>query len=280
MSRRRTAVWTAVAAVVTAAAVVSVTAFSEADAQNPQQKANTRRLVLILAGVAPHADSTSFDLELAARTEALTKSCMTAHGYQYTPKDPRSLVDPAISTDFTSLAYARKYGFGISTFPTFVRNTADDGYVNKMTSQGRAAYGNTMTTCANDAQDQARNEYGIGEANSDWERIDAEVLRDTRYQAALKDWSTCAARTGHPAASRLAIISELRTRYQGVMAEVQSAAHGAASQDQIAAVAATDPVWQNFHQDEVSVATATFPCSQPADQVYASVFKDYLDEGK
>jgi negative regulator of sigma E activity len=281
MPRRRTAVLTVAAAVVAAAVVVvGVTAFSSADDQNPRQKADTRRLVLILAGVSPHADSTRFDLELATRTEALTQTCMTAHGYQYTPKDPYSLVDPAISTDFTSLAYAQRYGFGISTFPSFTRSVADDAYVKSLSSQARAAYGNALSTCANDAQSQARTEYGISEANSEWERIDGEVQRDARYQAALVSWRACASRAGYPAASRLAAIKALRTRYQSVMADVQKKVHGVVSQDQIAAIAAADPVWQSFHRDEVALATATFPCSQPVDETYAAVFQENLDKGR
>ncbi len=281
MPRRRTAVLTVAAAVVAAAvAVIGVTAFSPANHQDPRQSANARRLVLILAGIAPHADSTQFDLELAARTEALTHTCMIAHKYQYTPKDPYSLVDPALSTDFTSLAYARQYGFGISTFPSFIRNVADAAYVKSMSSQARAAYGNTLSTCANDAQSQARTEYGISAANSEWARIDSEVQRDARYQAALKSWRACASRAGHPAASRLVAIKALRTRYQSVMADVQKKAPGVASQDQIAAIAAVDPVWQSFHKDEVAVATATFPCSQPVDHVYAGVFQEYLNKGR
>jgi hypothetical protein len=64
------------------------------------------------------------------------------------------------------------------------------------------------------------------------------------------------------------------------MADVQSKAHGAVSQGQIAAIAAADPAWRAFHKDETAVATATFSCSQPADHVYAGVFQEHLDKGE
>ncbi len=59
--------------------------FPSDDGQTARATANTRRFVLILAGASGQSESEDFDLEVAARTEALTSTCMKSHGFQYLP---------------------------------------------------------------------------------------------------------------------------------------------------------------------------------------------------
>ncbi|MEV4438854.1 hypothetical protein AB0K09_07500, partial [Streptomyces sp. NPDC049577] len=244
--------------------------------QTSQEKANTRRFILILAHVSDHSESGKFDLEVAARTEALTAACMTSHGFRYTPKNPRSVVDTEGASDFTSPGYARKHGFGISVFPHFLPATADKSYVKALSVPAVKAYDKSLSGCADDAQRAAEKEYGVREANSRWAQVDAKVQHDARYQSALQAWRVCAAAAGHPVESRLALIESLRKKYTPVLAAVQGGGPEL-PQDQLAALAYRNPDWQKFHQAEVDAATATFPCSQATDRTYATVFLKYLN---
>ncbi|WP_158696032.1 hypothetical protein [Embleya scabrispora] len=241
-----------------------------------QAKANTRRFVLILAGAADHAESQRFDTEVAARTEALTSECMSSHGFRYTPKDPRSVVDTEDATDFSNPDYARTRGFGISVFARFVPATADVEYQRTLSAAVLKTYDERLAKCAENAQRTTEKEYGIAEANSQWDRLDGDVRRDPRYQSALRTWRTCAAEAGHPAESRLALIETLRRQYTPIMAGVRTGSTEL-PQDQLAALAAQNSEWRTFHQMEVDAATATFPCSQAADRTYVSVFLEHLN---
>ncbi|KAF5991057.1 hypothetical protein [Streptomyces sp. WAC00263] len=109
----------ALAVIIAAMVAAGFAYFPSDDGQTARATANTRRFVLILAGASGQSESEKFDLEVAARTEALTSTCMKSHGFQYMPKNPHSVVDVEDASDFSSLDYARKHGFGISVFPHF-----------------------------------------------------------------------------------------------------------------------------------------------------------------
>ncbi|WP_189763082.1 hypothetical protein [Streptomyces xanthochromogenes] len=239
--------------------------------------ADTRRFVLILAGVSGASESGKFDLEVAARTEARTSACMESHGFQYLPRNPHSVVDVEDASDFSSLDYARGHGFGISVFPHFAPDApAAKGYIKTLSAASLKSYDAALPGCVESSQRATEKEYGIPEANSEWTRVDGEVQHDERYRAALETWRACAAAAGHPAQSRLALITDLRKQYTSVMAALRGGDQ-VLSQDQLAALAARNPTWQKFHRAEVGAAVATFPCSQAADRTYASTFLQYLD---
>ncbi|MEV8524232.1 hypothetical protein AB0451_08740 [Streptomyces sp. NPDC052000] len=270
------------AVLVAATGVVSMVAvgfaqFSSGDGRTAPANDNVRRFVLILAGAADHSESTKFDLEVAAQTEALTADCMKSHGFRYTPKNPLSAVDPADASDFASLDYAHEHGFGISVFPHFLPATADKAYVKSLSGSALKAYVDSLSGCVDGAQRATEKEYGVREANSQWSQVDQKVQHDARYQSALQAWRNCASAVGRPAESRLSLIESLRKKYLPVIAEVQSGKPDV-PQDQLAALAAKNPGWQSFHQAEVDAATATFPCSQATDRVYVSVFLEYVNK--
>jgi hypothetical protein len=200
---------------------------------------------------------------------------MKSHGFQYLPKNPHSVVDVEDASDFSSLDYAGKHGFGISVFPHFAPEaTAAKSYLKTLSAASLKAYDATLPGCVDSSQRTTEKEYGIPEANSEWARVDGEVQHDRRYQSALETWRSCATAAGHPAQSRLALITDLRKEYTSVMAGIQD---GDLPQDQLAALAAQNPTWRKFHRSELDAAVATFPCSQAADRIYVSIFLQYLN---
>ncbi|MFE9404289.1 hypothetical protein ACFYNY_21330 [Streptomyces sp. NPDC006530] len=266
-----------VAVIVAAMVAAGFAYYPSDDVPTASATANTRRFVLILAGASDASESGRFDLEVAARTEALTATCMKSHGFQYLPKDPRSVVDVEDASDFTSLDYARTHGFGISVFPHFVPEAPDTKtYEKSLSAASLKTHDSALAGCVDNSQRTAEKEYGIPEANSVWARVDGEVQRDSRYEAALETWRACAAAVGHPARSRLALITDLRKEYTSVMATLRSGTT-TPSQDQLAALAAKAPAWQKFHRAEIDAAVATFPCSQSADRTYVSTFMRHLN---
>ncbi|MFD7334496.1 hypothetical protein ACFV98_00625 [Streptomyces violascens] len=251
--------------------------FPSDDGQTPRATANTRRFVLILAGASGQSESGKFDLEVAARTEALTSTCMKSHGFRYLPKDPHSVVDVEDATDFSSLDYARTHGFGISVFPHFTPEATEaKSYMKTLSAASLKAYDAALPRCVDSSQHAAEKEYGIPEANSEWARVDGEVHHDSRYRSALQTWRSCATAAGHPAQSRLALITDLRKEYTSVVAGVQGGNH-MLPQDKLAALATQNPAWQKFHQAELDAAVATFPCSQATDRTYVSIFLERLN---
>ncbi|WP_414166549.1 hypothetical protein ACMATS_01460 [Streptoverticillium reticulum] len=266
-----------VAVIIAAMVAAGFAYFPSGKGRTARATADTRRFVLILAGVSSPSESAKFDLEVAARTEALTSTCMKSHGFQYLPKNPHSVVDVEDASDFSSLDYARKHGFGISVFPHFAPEaTAAKKYMKTLSAASLKAYDAALPGCVDSSQHTTEKEYGIPEANSEWARVDGEVQHDRRYRSALETWKACAAAAGHPAQSRLALITDLRKEYTSVMAGIQGEDR-VLPQDQLAALAARNPAWQKFHQAELDAAVATFPCSQAADRTYVSVFLQYLN---
>ncbi|MCT9112613.1 hypothetical protein N4G69_44835, partial [Streptomyces mirabilis] len=154
--------------------------------------------------------------------------------------------------------------------------TAAKSYLKALSAASLKAYDATLPGCVDSSQRKTEKEYGIPEANSEWARVDGEVQHDRLYQSALETWRSCAAAAGHPAQSRLALITDLRKEYTSVMAGVQGGDQ-VLSQDQLAALAAQNPTWRKFHQSELDAAVATFPCSQAADRTYVSIFLRYLN---
>ncbi|MFE5332068.1 hypothetical protein ACFRCG_37380 [Embleya sp. NPDC056575] len=266
----------AAASVVAMVAAGFVLRPSDEPGQSAQAKAETRRFVLILAHASDQSESDRFEVEVAARTEALTSACMASHHLRYTPKDPRSVVDIEDASDFSSSDYARERGFGISVFPHFAPATADDAYLKTLSTADLKAYDARLSGCVDHAQRTTNREYGIARANAEWARIDDAVQHDPRYRSALGDWRACAAAAGHPAESRLSLIEALRKDYASVMTDVRGGGP-TLPQDRLAAQAARSPGWQRFHQAEVDAATATFGCSQVTDRTYVSIFLEYLD---
>ncbi|MFF4902625.1 hypothetical protein [Streptomyces sp. NPDC001068] len=234
--------------------------------------------MLILAGASGQSESGRFDLEVAARTESLTSACMKSHGFRYLPRNPHSVVDVEDASNFSSLGYARKHGFGISVFPHFAPETpAARSYLKTLSAASLKAYDAALPGCVDSAQRTTEKEYGIPEANSEWARVDDKVQHDRRYRSALEAWRSCATAAGHPARSRLALVTDLRKRYTSVMAGIQGGNH-VLPQDKVAALAARRPAWRRFHRSELDAAVATFPCSRTTDRAYVSVFLRYLDQ--
>ncbi|WP_316785049.1 hypothetical protein [Streptomyces sasae] len=272
--RTRTVVLTVVVAAMAAAGFAF---YPSHGGPTPRAAANTRRFVLILAGASGQSESGKFDLEVAARTESLTSACMKSHGFRYLPRNPHSVVDVEDASDFSSLDYARKHGFGISVFPHFApETTAAKSYLKNLSAASLKAYDAALAGCVDSSQRTTEKQYGIPEANSEWARVDDEVQHDRRYRSALETWSSCAAAAGHPARSRLALITALRKQYTSVMAGIQGGDH-VLPQDKLAALAAQSPAWRTFHRSELDAAVATFPCSQTADRTYVSIFLQYLN---
>ncbi|MBO1416416.1 hypothetical protein [Streptomyces sp. FH025] len=240
----------------------------------PAQTAQARRLTLALAGVLPRSEDAQFDLDLATRTEQLIAGCMPARGFQYVPKNPRSLVDTETSTDFSSLEYAQKHGFGIAAWPAFLPSHENDSYTASLSEEAATRYDQALSSCSDDSREEAGREFGVDKGNSDYNKIDKKVTSSARYQAAGLEWMACAKNRGYDYPSRLDLIRQLRGEYQKIMNEL----HGRNSDGkpyvngEIQARAEADSKYQEFRQKEVSAAVATFPCSQTLDRVYREVF--------
>ncbi|MEV6006044.1 hypothetical protein AB0M29_04490 [Streptomyces sp. NPDC051976] len=242
---------------------------------DPAESARARQLTLILAGAAPVSEAIQFDLDMAAREESLIAQCMRQAGLSYTPKDPHALVDTSTRTDFTSLAYARQRGFGISSWPAFAKDQA--GSAGNAGGAGtndnsNSAYRGRQASCSDRADTTAEAEFGIKPGNDRYTEVDDRIHQQAAYRTAAQKWKSCAAAHGVDASSRLGLITSLRARYAGVLASLKSSAGGTGSIADLAAASAKDPAYQKFKTDEIRVATATFACSQGFDATYVHLF--------
>jgi hypothetical protein len=237
------------------------------------------RLERILAGEVPDSTADRYELDLAGRQESLTAACMTAARLRYRPRSPDEIVDTQTNTDFGSLDYAKRYGFGITALPTFGRGDPNRGYLDSLPAEARASYEQQLTRCAQRAGAQADQEYGVAEANREFDRIDDRVESDPRYRAALARWALCAAAAGHPEPSRLDLIDMLQGRLDSIQQRLATTP-GATSDEDVARRAAGDPQFQQLRREEISAAVGTFPCSRRLDATYREVYDAIRASGR
>ena len=224
--------------------------------------ARVRHAEDVLAGIAPNADADTFQLGLAARAEQLIVGCMATGGFTYRPKDPRSLVDVTTDTDFASLDYARTYGFGVTSVPTFtVTGDPNTGYVDSLAPDRSRAYHARLSSCADPADRTAREEAGEVAAGHLYTRTDARVHADARYRDAATVWAHCAAAAGHPTTSRPDLIRSFTTRREQLTTHDPIRPDGSDRPG-------TDPALRDLRDSERAAAVATFGCSQAMDGVY------------
>ncbi|MFD9062684.1 hypothetical protein ACFVZ3_14315 [Kitasatospora purpeofusca] len=246
--------------------------------ESPAQAVQARRLELILAGVLPQSENNRFNTELAARAEELIAACMSGKGFQYTAKNPRSLVDTTTSTDFSSLTYAQSNGFGISSWPIFEPSHENDAYEASLVGERMQKYNSALSSCADSSGVRAAKEFGVKKGNSDYTRIDGMILSDPRYQSAGSTWAECAKSGGFSYPSRISLIAGLRKEHQALMKRISSQVISGkeVSQSELEVRAKSDAGYQEFNRKEIAAAVATFPCSQAADKVYQDLFKEFI----
>jgi hypothetical protein len=240
----------------------------------PDVAARAAHLEAILSGAAPDRDADQFELDLAARKEKLIAACMAEHNLSYRPRDPRSLADVVTNTDFASRDYAAEYGFGISAFPTF---TGAANPLDSLSDKQRAQY----QQCAEAANNQAQDEYGVKQANEQFARRDDAVRVDARYQAAEAAWAKCAAAKGYQQPTREALLDSLRADHDKIMQRISTRAEraGVAAQDQdrvVREMALADKEYQDFTAKERTAALDTFLCSQDFDRAYLDVYRSHM----
>jgi hypothetical protein len=243
-----------------------------------QALANAKQLELILAGIAGDAANDKFNLALTSRAQSLISVCMASHDLTYVPRDPRTIVDTVTDSDFASMPYAEKYGFGVTTFPTFAKTTdPNEVYVKALSHSDASRYQAALDSCDTSATAQANKEFGVQWANYVFSQRDAIVRESKSYDAAQAQWRTCAAGAGYPtAASRVDLIQELQAERKALLNDLTSRAEQLnvqATQDELAHLAATDPAWESLHDEEIREAVSTFSCSQALQVTYDRLYE-------
>jgi len=256
----------------------AVVACSGGDSTEGAARARANRLEDILAGALPERDADRFELDLAARKEFLLAECMADSGLAYEARDPHSLVDVVTNTDFSSIDYAREYGFGITTFPTFTGTDPNAALVDALPADQRLAYDEQRTECAESANTRAQQEFGVEEANRKFAAVDDRIRADSRFHAAESEWTTCATAKGYDQRSRTALIDSLHEEYDPIMLRLQTQVtdSGIAPEHQDATtheLAAHDPEFQQLKNKEKTAAVDTFPCSRELDRVYVEIYR-------
>jgi hypothetical protein len=225
----------------------------------------------VLAGLVPNDVADKFQLDLTAHTEQFIADCMATYGFTYQPKDPHSLVDIVTDTDFTSLDYARAYGFGVTTFPHFVQTQDPNAtYLKSLDSNLLKSYGGQLPLCADTGAQKAKRQDGVAEAERRFSRTDELVQADPKYRTAQQKWTACAATTGYPEPSRLDLIRSFQTERDLIMNRipVTSPTQNTDSLQSQEESADRDPSFQELRRQEHRAAVATFTCSQALDAVY------------
>jgi hypothetical protein len=225
----------------------------------------------VMAELVPNSVADQFRLNLADHTEHLISDCMASHGFTYEPTDPHSLVDVTTDTDFASLTYARTYGFGVTSLPTFTatRHPKED-YLNSLDGAHRKSYELQFPRCADSATELVKQRDGVTEAERRFSRTDSLVQTDPEYRTAMKAWATCAAAAGYSETSRVSLIGSFQTERDLISKRLSSTSPSQSvtkAQDPQSS-AGKDPAFQDLRRRERLAAVATFNCSQALDRVY------------
>ena len=245
--------------------------------QSASLSARGHEMTNILAGIAPKSASDQFELDMATRQQQLDVTCMAAHQLHYIARDPHSLVDTVTETDFTSLDYAKTYGFGVTTFPHLTGVDPNAATLAAMSSAQQDAYTKQLVACDDAANQQTNKEYDVDDANQVFNEIDQDVQNDPRYRDAVAAWHQCASAVGYQDPDRTSLISRLRDRMGVIRDDLSTTAakSGAPSDATVASLAEHDTGFQQLHQEEVTAAVATFPCSQRLDATYRDVYRSH-----
>lgn len=225
----------------------------------------------VMAELVPNSIVDQFRLDLAAHTERLISDCMASHRLRYEPKDPHSLVDVTTDTDFASLSYARTYGFGVTSLPTFTATQhLKDDFLNSLDDAPRKSYERQLSLCADSAAELVDRRDGVTEAERRFSRTDNLVQTDPEYRTAMKAWIICAAAAGYSEPSRMSLIDSFRTERDLLITRLSSAnaSQSATAAPPLQASAEKDRAFQNLRRRERRAAVATFNCSQALDRVY------------
>jgi hypothetical protein len=260
-----------------ALAVVMGAAACGGGTPSPPLSARGQQSASILAGLLPKSESDQFELEMAGRQQQLDAACMAAHQLAYVPRDPRSLIDTVTETDFTSLAYAKTYGFGVTTFPHLAGADPNAAALAALPQDRRTAFTDQLNACDTAANDQVDHEYDVAVANQVFGRVDQIVRDDPRYRDALGAWRKCAAAAGYQQVDRTALIDSFRQQMSAIRDDLSVAAaqSGSPGDATTAALATHDDAFLRLHQREVDAATRTFPCSQRLDATYRTLYESH-----
>lgn len=255
--------------VVGACTAGSTRGHSSASAAN--DPARVRQAALFIAGLLSKQDADRFQTAEIDRQEILIKSCMKGAGFEYFPKAAGSLVDFKDERDLSSLEYAKTYGFGLTTTPDFAAQSPENFSYHATLSRSRqVAYEKAESDCADAAAKQVGSEFALSAGRDKYQEITKQVSSLGEYQASLNTWKACATAAGFDYPSRDALIKTFSDRVQKIYSRVYKSPQGLKSD------LSKDPGFMQLRADEISTATATFPCSQTADAVRSRLYKSIL----
>ncbi|HEY2694707.1 MAG TPA: hypothetical protein VGJ45_04505 [Pseudonocardiaceae bacterium] len=255
-------------------AVLGAAACAGGSTPPPHLSAHGQQLSRILAGLEPKSVADQFELAMTARQQQLDVSCMAAHHLRYLAQDPDNLVDTVTETDFSSLDYAKTYGFGVTTFPHLTGTDPNAAALAAMKPAQRDAFNNQLSACDTAAGQQTDTEYDVTAANQAYDRIDKTVRADPAYRTAQDQWRRCAAAKGYQQPDRTTLIDSFQNK-MGTIRDQLTAKAGAAGSPgdaEVATLAGNDAAFQQLHQQEVAAAVSTFPCSQALDATYRRLY--------
>lgn len=261
-----------VAAVVAVVVIAGVVVICSMGGDDTPSGAYTAQFELSMAGLLPKDTSDALNLRLVDREQHLVADCMHHGSFQYAPVDPHSVIDTTTETDFTSLSYAQRYGFGISAWPVFQPDrSGNETYRAALLTSKQKSYDNTLEQCADNAKRQADREFGVSVATDRFNATNDRVQRDPRFVEARHEWQSCAQRRGYSYPNRDTLIATFRNDYNSILdtAGVSSSLTGEADSQHHAE---QNPQYQQFREREITAAVDTFPCSQDLDSAYAKIY--------
>lgn len=214
----------------------------------------------IQIGDASSKTTDDFERTFVIVREKHVQECMSRAGFSYKPVDPD---DPSIvprSPDVVSFDYVRSKGFGIAASvqdsPPSVDPDPNAAALTSMSTAEQASFSLTMNGdgadgegCAATGAKQARAELGIDTLQADYQRTDALVRSDTRYQAAVVAWQQCVRIKGFSYSEPAAPYTDFASK----MSDFERDSSGV-----LTALGRTERNKQIL--EEVKVATDTFEC--------------------
>lgn len=258
------------------------------DSSEPQDTQALPELYLSsLRGDADGSASSELDRRIFDRQETIVVECMKRRGFDHSPRDfPQTKKQRERASDFTSLPYAQRFGFGVVVNnPAYGAGSEDSPEdplgrtLGRMSPEERTAYqialygppppgapgapsgGSTpQPGCLDEASGRVRDDLGMTSVLQRFESVDTRVRADPRMREAEEAWRQCSATAGYRADSRLALIRQFEDRVTATVGQPGGRAGDSRR--------ALEPVLA----EEIAAATATFPCSAALQQVYRKMY--------
>ena len=241
-----------------------------------------RLTVEAFVGAGSAAETRQLLLAQGRITEAAIASCMKRRGFAYVP-NPASYVpaddSAAAVSDFTSLTYAERHGFGLTDPyldpPPRPPSDPNAAAFDALSTSDKVAYsealdgadGGAGSSCRSDGEKAFAEQSGGASFAARLQDLAEQVTAQPAVVTAREAWQRCAANAEYEFPSRRELIRSINDRIDK--------ARGATPRD-VGQPLATDErsALDDIRQYEVGAATATFDCSQRYDTVFVDALRE------